>query len=243
MSMVRVMYALVAAVFSMCGIYLAGRVRRAEKEKAEDKDQENGNDGDDNKDKCSCSYWFGSVRVYAVFRGFIAPPMILAHLIYLWPMRFNTESAEELTLAMGRGQGRNAGATTYTILYQWLCNGMLPFVLHWGMHIMLKVKRGISYHPSNSNYPFGLELFANGLFAVVILARFLSVFASALFSINLRWFYLAWAEPWPTVQSSFWTDKWAVMIPPLAWIFVWFFYKPTRIERQDLVTFSRILAK
>lgn len=248
--LVRALYALVAAMYSMEGLwfmgyvcmwmqfYLQNRLRPAR-------------DHPLNFVPLSSTGSLGVPRgmpakpptaiwLYALFRGILAPLMILAHLIYLWPMRFDEKAAEESTLEMGRGNGRDAGATTYTILYQWLCNGFLPLVLDLGMRRMLSAQRDqINCKPL---YPFRMELFANGIFAAVVVARFVSIFASSLFSIQLQWFYLAWSDPWPTIGDNFFTNRFNTLLPPLLWIFVWFVFPITRIRRDDVDTFSSILA-
>jgi hypothetical protein len=162
-------------------------------------------------------------------------------------MRFDTNTAERLTSQMGGGD-RDTGATLYTVLYQWACNGLLPLVLHWGMHVMLQARREWGMHVmlqgrgEDRPFPFRLELVANGLFGAVVLARFFVAFLS-LFSVKLVWFYLAWSEPWPTVESGPFTDFFinCSILVPTFWIFVWFVHPDTRITRDDVVTFSRIL--
>lgn len=233
---VRVEYALVAAEYSMLGLlflgfYLYSLSGRTFNTVAGQKLQ-------------------FKLKVYAIFRGILAPPMILAHLIYLWPMRFDEHAAEQRTTQMASlmpchaDNLRDCGATVYNNLYLWLCNGLLPAVFLWGTYMLLAANRhdeSVRYDAADSGaseeplgYPYLTELLSQGMFAAVLVARFLSLL------FGFQWFYLAWADPWPTIGNVGYPlivfADWAIIVILLSWYFGLF-------TADDLPAIKRIVAR
>lgn len=230
MSVIRYLYATVATVYSICGLLLVGLLWRQMCKNTSNRSVALKRE----------------IIIYMFFRAIMAPTMVFAHMVYLWPMRFDEHTAESLTLSMASfapalhlhcDDARDEGASVYTVLYQWLCNLLLPAVAIWGIRIMINVRNDQLKQTKKSDdddflsnpilstpplpngdddfYPFGLEVIANGLFVIVVCARFLSIV------FNLGWFYLAWAEPFPTIAPLFFRGDATIVFLPWIVLIVW----------------------